>query len=173
MTPVHQEGLALLISVVVLLVLTIVALAATDSNQLQSLMMRNAQFRMEAFNASYTEIDAQVDSINARDLSEEETEPTYLRAIIDGRRAGVVASTVESSSVQLELQAPTEPDYMQQDVEQKYLVQCDVFGERLGAGQGNVQCASITISSGAQFTDRASIRSDQRQVYNYKYLGEQ
>lgn len=163
----YQEGIALLISVVVLLVLTIVALAATDSNQLQSLMVRNAQFRMEAFNASYTEIDAQIDSINSSN-----DQPAYLQAVIDGRISRVVASSDGSSPITLPRLAPAEASYMTQTVEQRYLVQCDVFGDQLGAGQGNIQCAGITINSDSQFTDRTSIESNQRQVFNYKYLSD-
>lgn len=57
----QQQGVALIITLVVLLAMTIIGLTATDSSNLQSLLARNSQFRIEAFNASNTELNAQLD----------------------------------------------------------------------------------------------------------------
>ena len=61
-----QQGAALVITMFVLMVLTVVAISVTSTNQSQSIMVRNNQFRLESFNSSYAEIDAQVDAINTR-----------------------------------------------------------------------------------------------------------
>ena len=45
-------------------------------------MVRNSQFRFEAFNASYTEVDGQIEGINSRDISL--GIPRYILALISG-----------------------------------------------------------------------------------------
>lgn len=57
-----QKGMAMLVVVVALLVLTLLGLSAADSGSLQSLMVRNSQLRLEAFNSSFAEIEAQLES---------------------------------------------------------------------------------------------------------------
>lgn len=77
-----QRGISLLLTVVVLLGLTIIAITITNSNQTQSILVRNNQFRLEAFNASYTEIDAQIDAINQRTIAA--GPPEYVNVLISG-----------------------------------------------------------------------------------------
>ena len=113
-----QNGSALLISVVVLLAMTVLALAATSSNQSQALMVRNAQFRMEAFNASYAEIDAQIDAINSRSLSD--GVPDYISALIDSSVGASINH--QSSPIALpQFSATTVDTYLSQQVAQEYL----------------------------------------------------
>ncbi len=56
-----QRGVALIMVLTVLFALTVLGLAATDSSNLQAVMVRNNQFRLEAFNASYSEIEDQLE----------------------------------------------------------------------------------------------------------------
>ncbi len=161
-----QEGAALLISVVVLLVLTIIALASTNSNQLQSLMVRNAQLRMETFNASYTEIDAQIDVINSRTISETERQPDYILEVTVNR--GSVDSE-GGSIVPLPRFAPAEETYMEQQVSQEYIARFVREGFDLTAPSIPVDYY-LRISSDSRLTDRPNIRSNQDQVYTLGQL---
>lgn len=163
----NQSGAALLISVVVLLALTIIALASTNSNQLQSLMVRNSQLRMETFNASYAEIDAQIDAINTRSLTLEE-QPAYIQAVIF---AEVRVDSEGRSVVPLPKFAPADPAYIEQRVTQELLGDCDDFGSDLTDPSRPV-CKAILVTSDARLTDRPNIQSNQRQVYNFTTFGD-
>jgi len=59
-----QQGIALITVMVVLFVLTLLGLAATDSSNFQALMVRNNQFRLETFNVSRAEIQDQLVALN-------------------------------------------------------------------------------------------------------------
>ena len=91
----HQSGAALVVTLVVILALTVVAIGVTSSNQTQSIMVRNNQFRLEAFNASYSEIQAQLDWINNRELSE--GAPDFIIDLIDGVAGGRIDNNANSS----------------------------------------------------------------------------
>lgn len=60
--PHKQQGIALILTLVVLSVVTFLSVSAVDSSALQSIMARNNQFRLEVFNAANSELDAQIDS---------------------------------------------------------------------------------------------------------------
>jgi len=61
----QQQGSSLLTVLVVLLVLSLLAIASYDSSNLQSLMTRNSQLRLETFNTGKVEIEAQVADFRA------------------------------------------------------------------------------------------------------------
>ena len=56
----NQKGVALIMVLSVLFALTVLGLASSDSSNLQALMVRNNQFRLEAFNHSFNEIEQQL-----------------------------------------------------------------------------------------------------------------
>jgi len=60
--PSRQQGSSLLTVLVVLLVLSLMAIASFDSSNLQSIMTRNSQLRLETFNTAKVELEAQLDS---------------------------------------------------------------------------------------------------------------
>lgn len=163
----EQNGSALLISVVVLLAMTVLALASTNSNQNQALMVRNAQFRMEAFNASFAEIDGQIDSINTRSLAD--GVPNYINALIDNS----VGSSINHQSTPIAIPqfSTGETTYLTQTVGQTYRGVCPTFGEQVGAGAETIRCSEILIDSGAELVN-TTVRSDQNQVYEYRTLAE-
>jgi type IV pilus assembly protein PilX len=64
-----QRGATLLVSLVLLLLLTIIGISSIEDVSLQSNMVRNSQFKMQAFNIAFSESNAQYDTINQNFLS--------------------------------------------------------------------------------------------------------
>lgn len=78
----REKGAALLVSLIMLLLLTMIGIASIEDTALQSNMARNGQFRMQAFNLSFSEgqgqyekfhkgitiLENQFGSISTRDL---------------------------------------------------------------------------------------------------------
>ena len=162
-----QQGMALVVTLVVLLGLTVLALASTNSNLGQSIMVRNSQFRLEEFNASYAEIEGQVDAINNSALSA--GVPDYVINLIDGI-VPKVYSDASTSDEYLAIKSPTPSGYMRQKVEQVYDGRCFVFGEEVGAGNDKIRCDQMRIESSAGLNSRTKGGSEQNQVYRYKTL---
>jgi hypothetical protein len=166
--PDSQRGAALIITLVVMLALTVVALGVTSSNQTQSIMVRNNQFRLEAFNVSYSEIDAQVDNINRRKLSD--GVPNWLVRLIDGNKGTRAWYGAADADKQLPLRATNiASSFMERGVAQEYRGSCLVFGQQIGAGAEKIRCNELVIESEAEMKN-TSVDSDQRQVYEYKTL---
>ncbi len=165
----QQSGIALIISIVVMLAMTVLAVAATNSNNTQAFMVRNAQFRMEMFNASYTEIDAQIDTINERLV--EDGVPDFLLGLINGG-IGTNVNDAGSGSVPLNLafEAPADAGYVNQEVEMVYRKNCVVQGISLGAGSQPIVCHEIQINSRAELVNQENVASPQRQVFEYLTL---
>jgi len=183
----RQRGISLLLTVVVLLGLTIIAITITNSNQTQSTLVRNNQFRLEAFNASYTEIDAQIDAINQRTLSS--GPPTYVNVLISGS----LNDRVEAGDSELELLAKAaevstdgdtvdgstdsaENDFsvalgINRGVSQVYRGPCQVFGEEIGEAASSIVCNELRIESDVNLAN-TNVGSMQRQVYEYRSLGQ-
>ena len=165
----QQSGVALLISIVVMLALTVLALAATNSNQTQAFLVRNAQFRLETFNASFTELDAHVDFINGRPLSA--GVPEYVVDLIDGPLGADINSDGSGFYTEaLQFEARTDPGYMDQSVGQTYRGPCAVIGGDLGAGVERIRCDEIVITAESVLVNQESILSEQHQVYQYLTL---
>jgi len=59
-----QQGVSLILAMVMVLFLTLIAVSAGDLNNIQQLMARNHQYNNEAFNEAYAEIEAQVAFLN-------------------------------------------------------------------------------------------------------------
>ena len=166
-----QSGAALLISIVVMLAMTILAVAATNSNNTQAFMVRNAQFRLETFNASYTEIDSQIDAINARQITD--GAPDFLLELVTSGVEGVNVNSAGTGSVPLTLglQAPTEAGYIDQEIEMTYRQNCQLLGVSLGPpSEQPLVCHEILISSTATLVNKESVTSPQRQVFEYVTL---
>ncbi|WP_147250883.1 pilus assembly PilX family protein [Arenicella xantha] len=160
-----QRGASLLITMVVLIVLTVIAVTATNNSQTQAFMVRNNQFRLETFNASYAEIDAQIDTINKRKLSD--GVPSYIIAMTDN----AVGTTVTPANSDLEIYAPVQNTYMTKVAEQSYRGNCAVFGQQLGAGAEKIRCNEIKILADSKMVN-TKIDSTQHQVYEYRTLAE-
>lgn len=162
-----QQGATLIITLLVMLALTVVALAVTSSNQTQSIMVRNNQFRLESFNVSYTEIDAQVDALNNRKISD--GVPTWLIGLIDGNVGGRVESYSSDPDRTLGLKSTVASTYMQRAAAQEFRGTCLIYGQQAGVGSEKIRCNELEIESEADLVN-TSISSEQHQVYEYKTL---
>lgn len=165
--PQSQRGASLIVTIVVLTALTVVALAVTSSNQTQSIMVRNSQFRLETFNVSYSELDAQIDHINKRKISD--GVPAYILRMIDSNVGKRVWDKATNTADRINLRATTNNNYMDRDVAQEYRGICLIFGQQIGAGNEKMRCDDIKIESTADLKN-TSVESEQHQVYEYKTL---
>ena len=156
----NQRGAALVITLVVLTVLTLVALASTDSNQIQAAMVRNNQFRLEAFNASYTEIDAQVDKINTNP-SISAGIPKALAVLID-KEVDEIRHDDTDPLIFVESSHPE----MTQGIASRYARSCVRVGGQVDVVNKLISCHVLQLESEAQYQN-TKIRSDQFQNYEY------
>ncbi len=152
-----QRGVTLIVTLVILLVLTMLGLASMSDNRLQSAMVRNNQFQLEAFNASYSEINAQIDYLNNRSVGDGMA-PLIYKFVVNGDVGDQVLSPDG-----LALMTPTTD--MTQIVAQEYQASCILPGYTLGS----VVCAEFRIDSAARLTN-TRIDSNQFQTYLYIYL---
>ena len=142
-----QKGITLIVVIVVLLALTLVGLASTDSGNLQRVMARNNQFRLEAFNSSHAEITAQLQFYD-----EQSNAPIFV-AIDTGLRQSpdensLVIQTV-NTQIDKEVGLSSEGD-------------CNVFGNSLG----KYRCNLMIVDSESRYPN-TNIGSDQRQTFTY------
>jgi hypothetical protein len=166
--PQSQRGAVLVVTIFVLMALTVVALAVTNTSQSQAIMVRNNQFRLESFNSSYAEIDAQIDFINKRKISD--GVPQYIIRLIDGNVGDRVHDEAGVGTPDyLEKRSSVAATYIDTDVATIYRGTCMVFGQQLGAGEEKVACNELKVESDAQLMN-TNIASNQHQVYEYKTL---
>ncbi|MFT5571903.1 MAG: hypothetical protein ACI9FR_000824 [Cryomorphaceae bacterium] len=145
----YQQGITLIVVMVVLLALTVLGLASTDSGNLQQLMVRNNQFRLEAFNTSHAEIQAQVQFYD-----EVSNAPIFV-AIDSGSR---LSSYDPGSTVNIQ----TSNDQFEKEVGLERASDCQSIGNTLG----KYKCNLMRIDSDSSYKD-TNIRSDQRQTFTY------
>jgi len=174
----RQAGISLLFTVVLLLALTLIAITITNSNQTQSVLVRNNQFRLEAFNISYTEIDAQIDAINQRNISQRV--PPYIDALIrsdfnqklnEGDNGLELLSTSSVSDAGVDLSSTGLSDEVkaavaERDIALVYRGTCVPPGEAIAEDSKGLVCHELRIEVDTTLTN-TSIGSSQRQVYEY------
>lgn len=165
--PKKQKGTSLVVTMIVLLVLTLIAISATNSNQSQAIMVRNNQFRLEAFNTSYAEIDGQVDWINVRNLAA--GVPVYLQVLIDGSFGDEVSDSQTGDSNLSFRGLGTDTGYLDREVTQRNRGTCIIYGQQIGEGNENVKCNEIEIESESDVVN-TNVGSTQFQVYEYRTL---
>lgn len=143
----NQRGITLIVVIVVLLGLTLVGLASTDSGNLQRVMVRNNQLRLEAFNSSAAEIAAQIQ------FYEEVTNAPIYSAIDSGLRLSDGDQTLTQQTVHA---------LIDKDVGLSSEGDCWVVGNTLG----KYRCNLLMIDSNSQYPN-TNIGSDQRQTFSY------
>lgn len=160
----EQRGISLLITLIVVLALSIVAVGVTGSNQAQSLMAKSSQFRMESFNASYTEIDAQIDAINKRKISD--GLPNWMSATLNAGLGTRMTNTATDSTERIDLLTAADDQFSNRKVAQEFRGQCVIFGQQIGAGNESYRCNELLVESDVTLKN-TSIESKQSQVYEY------
>lgn len=96
-----QGGAALIFALIVLTVVTLLAVSSISDNQFQSSLVRNNQMRLDAFNASFSEINARIDALKARiDVT---TFPIYV-ALFQNKALGTSYTTTDG---EIEVLTPT------------------------------------------------------------------
>lgn len=159
-----QRGASLVVTMIVLLALTAVAIGVTSSNQTQSIMVRNNQFRLETFNVSYAEIDAQIDAINRRKISE--GDPSWMSKLLNNDVGERVWYGATNPADVMTLLVSTPNTFVTRGGAHEYRGNCIIKGEQIGIGKESYQCNEIELESSAKMTN-TSVESDQRQVYEY------
>lgn len=151
--PNKQRGIALITVMVVLFVLTLLGLAATDSSNFQALMVRNNQFRLEAFNVSRSEIQDQIVAYN------DDADKEALFYAID---VGSKVSTENAGSPSFFTVL-----YPRQAIDQNISLQriggCVVEGNTLGTG---LTCSLVQLDSDASL-EGTNIQSQQSQTFSF------
>ncbi len=168
-TPVKQRGITMIVTLVVLLVLTIIGVSAIDSNNLQSVMTRNNQYRLETFNGSNVEIEAQLTfyTFSAPD--------GIAQPIVDLLGGDVGASLAfDSSKTPSEntlAERSTNPSF-QKEISLKRASGCPVFGSTINTssggeigGSGAKKCSLLQIDSSAGY-ENPQIKSEQVQTFS-------
>lgn len=149
--PKSQKGIALIMVLVVLLVLTLVGLSSTDSSNFQALMVRNNQFRLEAFNTSFTEIETQLNAYRTKDGKD------ILFKAVDGQTLIGKAITGDT------LPVTNNNTSFTKEVELSKVSGCPIFNESIG---GFKKCHIMVVDSDSKYSG-TNIGSDQVQQFSF------
>lgn len=164
----NQQGVTLVVAIIVLLALTMLGLASTTDNRMQSVMVRNDQFKFDVFNASYSEINAQIDIVNNRALAD--GIPNEIFSMINGGVGTEITSIAGSLTVLTPISDVSSGGVtytgIGKDVMQKYSTPCFVIGESIAVGSSTNSCFEFLIQADSDLTN-TSISSTQNQVYQY------
>ena len=161
--PKHQKGIALIVTLVVLLALTILGVAATDSGNLQSVMTRNNQFRLETFNVAHAEIDAQLDAYRSVASGTITDEISFLLEADAGTKITDTAPLVSGSPLITEKSVK---DSFDKTIGLTKSGGCVITGETIGLGkQGTNSCNLFTLETDARYTD-TNVQSQQVQTFS-------
>ncbi len=148
----------MVVTLVVLLVLTLLAIGSTSSNRLQTVMATNNQFQLEAWNSSYVELTSRMRAINATPVTD--GIPDYVRNLAETGDEKIftplnVLSANTSSNTNVEAGIR--------------LVRTECLDEATGSSVGIIGTNDVILSSrtnlltAGQSADQVGISSDQRQ----------
>jgi len=154
---IKQRGSSLLTVLVVLLVLSLLAVASFDSSNLQSLMTRNSQLRLETFNTGNAEIEAQLDGFSST--------PGVINATI-AKLLDTDSTTVAANTT---LTAKSTINGFSKTLELSKEGGCPIYGSQINSGTGGTGCTSF-IMSGNTAVNGLNITSEQRQTFNLQSL---
>lgn len=150
-----QQGMAMLVVIVALLVLTILGLSASDSTSLQALMVRNSQLRLETFNASLAEIESQLDYVGP--LS-----PGQALLVKLVNTGGELVNDGDGTQ-EIAFQSPN--DLLEKRIALRKEQDCFVYGNTIGAN-GVIKCNLMGMDSLSEI-ENSSIGSDQQQQFEF------
>jgi len=151
--PHAQKGVALIMVLAVLFALTLLGLASTDSSSLQALMVRNSQFRLEAFNRSYNEIEDQLDFY----VTDAGKAPLF--AVIDNGEQSATSTATPTGALAVRSNA-TDFDT---SITLRQNGGCPIYLNSLGTFK---QCSLMELESESQYQD-TNIGSEQVQQFSF------
>jgi len=154
----QQKGSSLLTVLVVLLVLSLLAVASFDSSNLQSLMTRNSQLRLEVFNVGKSEIDTQMGTFSS--VSSGTIHPT-IQTLIDTPGDTAVAATTSGTA--------TLGFTKQIDLSRNGL--CQLAGDDLSSSSSGV--CNYFILTATTTVDNLNLSSTQSQAFSVTTLSVQ
>ena len=155
----RQQGATLVITMIVLLVLTMLAVNSTSSNRVQSVMARNNQFQLEAWNKSYSELTARINAIN--NLPADTGIPDFINRLSETGNNDIFTNLTPLSD--LNVAAAREVTAAIR------LVKIDCLDEGSGFSTGVIGTNDLILSSltnlrtGGTTTNQIGISSNQRQ----------
>jgi hypothetical protein len=159
----HQNGAALLVSMVALIVLTVLGMATMGDMLVQSTTIRNEQFRQTVFYAASSELNAIIGEVNSNDSSDDD-------ALIDSlfdNKTGSNEYEMQFGSTTMPTRSST-PDTLLRDVSiqarRNDLLGCS------GESVGKVKVLVGEINATARLDDgkpAGGIRSTQQQRFVY------
>lgn len=153
----QQSGAALLVTIIVLLGLTVLALASTSSNQTQQLLLRANQENLLVFNAGMSEIDAQITQWNMA-ASNESPSPVFTQMIKEAEQGSPGVSTFDLAVLVL-----TGAELLKKEVTLAYLGHCASSATTAGVQPGILRCDRFELKV-VSYIDGTAIRSEQSQT---------
>lgn len=177
--PKKQSGIALIMVLTALFALTLLGLASTDSSNLQALMVRNNQFRLEAFNMSFSEIGDQITFFQTEEgkdplfgVIETDTAVTVSNVSTDdgSTGGGSTGTPSDGSTGTPDADAPKEIGIQTASslfVKEVAVIPdggCAIIETSLG---GFEKCTLILLNSDVTYRD-TNIGSDQSQQFSFK-----
>jgi type IV pilus assembly protein PilX len=113
----QQQGVVLIVTLVLLVIITLIAVAGASDISLQSKMARNSQFSLNAYNQAFSEINAQVGVMK------------------ENQAMLIEAANNDSYALAAEDLVMSVPEY-EQSAELSFLGEGDaiIYGEKLGGG---------------------------------------
>ena len=139
----HQHGAALLITIIVMLVLTLIAMTAARNNALQIGLIRANQSQLTVFNRSMAHIDVQLEALEQAPFE---------------HLGDLMARNDPSLNVTLPLLLP---DLESQFIESATLQLMSLCSDV----ESGARCARLSLEVSTQLVD-SSLRSDQRQIFD-------
>jgi len=157
-----QQGAALIVALVALLILTILGVSTMSDVVNQSSVVRNEQFRQKVFYAANSELNVQIDSVNSNLQSEEDKIITDLLA--QGYNGNDMELIIDDDQEHKEFTTPVDVVLSNTKIDG---VRADRFGCP-GESIGKIKVLAGNIDTTASLDDgRQSIKSAQTQRYIY------
>lgn len=162
MTNAKQQGAALIVALVALLILTVLGVTTMGDVINQSNIVRNEQFRQKVFYAASSELNVQIETVNANAINQ--ADPIIDSLLATGNNGVDMELTIDDSANQRFLTFPQDVLLTDGSIDG---VRADLFGCP-GEDIGNVKVIAGNINTTAQLDDgRNSIKSVQTQRYIY------
>jgi len=161
----NQQGAALIVALVALLILTVLGVTTMTDVLNQSSVVRNEQFRQQVFYAASSELNVQINSVN--DNAQSEDDEIILDLMESGVFGGEMVMEISNDNGDDSPKFMTEPVGVILSDAEINGVRADRFGCP-GESIGKINVLAGNINTTAKLDDgRESIKSAQTQRYVY------